>query len=72
MTKKLTEILFYQKAKITQDYNLIQCMKKIDKLTLNILDKFILMIKNNKKLKEQFNNNKRKKNSLKLYLIMGN
>ena len=63
MTKKIDggNIILSKKAKITQDYNLIQCMKKIDKLTLNILDKFILMIKNNKKLKEQFNNNKKKK-----------
>ena len=63
MTKKIEggNIILSKKTRITQDYNLIQCMKKIEKLTLNILDKFILMIKNNKKLKEQLNNDKKKK-----------
>ena len=63
MTKKIDggNIILLKKTSITDDYNLIQCMKKIEKLTLKILNKFILTIKNNKKLKEQLNDYKKKK-----------
>ena len=63
MTERIDSgnIIFTKKTKIGKDHNLVQCMRKIEVLSLSILKKFISGVINEKKFNEYSNEIKKRK-----------